>query len=81
MFHFCRASGSFGSVQTANINNVSDILEDLIEGYDIRLRPKFGGKNCYNDKFTIDYMYIPNRPRTLLWDFSMYTVITHIHTM
>ena len=43
---------------------MSDILEDLIEGYDIRLRPKFGGKNCYNDKFTIDHVYISKQSHT-----------------
>ena len=43
IFVIFRAS-SFGSVSTNNINNVSEILESLIEGYDIRLRPKFGGK-------------------------------------
>jgi len=29
---------------TWNINNVSRVIEDLLETYDIRLRPRFGGK-------------------------------------
>lgn len=39
----CRAAGAFGSVKSNNLGNVSEVLESLIEGYDIRLRPKFGG--------------------------------------
>jgi len=26
-----------------SINNVSQVIEDLLDGYDIRLRPRFGG--------------------------------------
>ena len=28
----------------AGLHNVSQTIEDLLEGYDIRLRPQFGGK-------------------------------------
>lgn len=30
--------------QRWNINNASDVIEDLLETYDIRLRPRFGGR-------------------------------------
>ena len=40
---FRAATSSFGSVKSKNLSNVSEVLESLIDGYDIRLRPKFGG--------------------------------------
>jgi len=44
IFRFHRLSTVFSSVSTSNVNNVSETLERLIRGYDIRLRPKFGGE-------------------------------------
>ena len=34
----------------AGLHNVSQTIEDLLEGYDIRLRPQFGGEACKNNK-------------------------------
>jgi len=33
-----------GVTQHRSIDNVSRIIEDLLETYDIRLRPRFGGE-------------------------------------
>ena len=33
------------SLSRGAISNVSDIIDDLLDGYDIRLRPQFGGKS------------------------------------
>lgn len=32
------------TVDMGALQNVSQVIEDLLDGYDIRLRPQFGGK-------------------------------------
>ena len=53
LFSYCVLMGGCvgqGSESTALDNtrgaleNVSQVIEDLLDGYDIRLRPQFGGK-------------------------------------
>lgn len=40
------------SPKGSHIGNVSDVIEDLLDGYDIRLRPQFGGR--YLDMRSVD---------------------------
>ena len=46
MMMFVSAMVDVGATQQQqwNINNVSRVIEDLLETYDIRLRPRFGGR-------------------------------------
>lgn len=38
--------------QKWNVNNVSRVIEDLLETYDIRLRPRFGGMHRYRHRLS-----------------------------
>ena len=42
---FCVVSGQDDSNNAQYLENVTKTIGDLLEGYDIRLRPNFGGEN------------------------------------
>ena len=39
--------GDNSAVDMGALQNVSQVIEDLLDGYDIRLRPQFGGRYLF----------------------------------